>query len=245
LAVEIVFYAALPLLVVPTYAIARRIARRETRVLALLAPPALLLAVGLSGKAVAAWVVKGTSVYGGYNADWHSVIERNFWAQADLFTFGMLVAVIAVEVADGRITLPRHWRRWALAAALPLFFACAATMQRAEHSYRLQNTGEAIALALLLAVIVVPHAADAQPLRAVRVLESRVFIAVGLASYSLFLWHLPIIYWLRDRGVLAGGLGGFFWDLAVVGLVAGAASALTYRVVEVPALRRKRSMRAD
>jgi peptidoglycan/LPS O-acetylase OafA/YrhL len=64
---------------------------------------------------------------------------------------------------------------------------------------------------------------------------------VGVVSYSLFLWHEPIIWWLRDRGLLAigTGVGGFLVNLVIVGTVSLALSALTYRLVELPALRRK------
>jgi peptidoglycan/LPS O-acetylase OafA/YrhL len=74
----------------------------------------------------------------------------------------------------------------------------------------------------------------------VGLLEAWPLTAVGVASYSLFLWHEPLIWWLRDRGVLAsGGPGAFVLNLLLVGIVALAASALTYRFVEQPALRWK------
>ena len=104
--------------------------------------------LGLTGKAVAAHVLP--AVRRRYGTDWHSVVERSFWAQADLFAFGMVAAVLHVEVADGRITLPAHWPGMAVLAALLVFVPCAWTMQLGEHSFLLQNTGEALALALVL-----------------------------------------------------------------------------------------------
>ena len=177
----------------------------------------------------------------GYGASWHAVVERSFWAQADLFAFGMLVAVMHTEVADGRLTLPRHWRAAASLLAVLIFLPCAATMHHAEHSYLLQNTGEALGLSLAFAAIIIPLAPGAAPLQAVRVLDSRPFVAVGLASYSLFLWHLPVTTWLRDHGLTAAGWEGLLLNLVLVSVVAGGLSYLTYRFVEVPALRRKRS----
>jgi peptidoglycan/LPS O-acetylase OafA/YrhL len=92
----------------------------------------------------------------------------------------------------------------------------------------------------------IPDPAGSRPLRVVRLLESRLFVAVGLASYSLFLWHYPIISWLRDHGLtFAGGWGDLFVNLAIIASVAGVLSALTYRFVEVPALRHKRSTRVQ
>jgi peptidoglycan/LPS O-acetylase OafA/YrhL len=73
----------------------------------------------------------------------------------------------------------------------------------------------------------------------VRLLETRLFIAVGLVSYSLFLWHEPIIRLLQQRGWTMGGAGGFWMNLLVLMVLGGLLSGLTYRYVERPALRRK------
>jgi peptidoglycan/LPS O-acetylase OafA/YrhL len=66
--------------------------------------------------------------------------------------------------------------------------------------------------------------------------------SVPPASYSLFLWHYPVILFLRARGLTADGAGGLLYNFALAALVAGVLSALTF--VEVPALRRKRSSAA-
>ena len=240
LAVEVVFYLVLPLIALAASRIPHRSAARRQTILVLLVPPLLLLLVGLSGKFVSRFVVSGAAL-DGYGTNWHSVIERSFWTQADLFTFGMIVAVVYVEVRDHHLELPANWRRFAVAVGLLVFLPSAWTMHRAENSYRLQNTAEAFAIAALFAAIVMPRPADAEPLRVVRILESRVFVAVGTASYSLFLWHYPVILWLRARGLTADGAGGLLYNLVLTALVAGVLSALTYRFVEVPALRRKRS----
>ena len=240
LAVEVIFYLSLPLLVLLAAALAHRSEDRRERVVALLAPPALLLILGLSGK-LAAWHVVPGNVLAGYDADWHSVLERSFWAQADLFAFGMMAAVLHTEVADGTVSLPRRWRVGAGALALIVFLPCALTMRRGEHSYLFQNTGEALAIGLALAAITIPNRSAVRPPLVVRVLESPVFVAVGVASYSLFLWHYPVMLWLREQGLTAkGGVAALALNLVVVGAVAGALSALTYRYVERPALRHKR-----
>jgi peptidoglycan/LPS O-acetylase OafA/YrhL len=116
-------------------------------------------------------------------------------------------------------------------------------MHRGEHSYLLQNTG-ALALALPLPRSSFPGRGRSRPLRVVSLLEARPFVAVGVASYSLYLWHDPLIWWLRNHGMtLSGGWGDLLINLTIVAAVAGALSALTYRYVEAPALRRKRSTR--
>ena len=238
LAVEVVFYLSLPLLVLMAALLARRAGTTRGRALALLAPAALLLAIGLSGKLAAAHLLPASPL-AGYGTDWHSVVERSFWAQADLFAFGMAVAVLHVEAREGNVSLPPRWRVGTVALALLVFVPCAWTMRRGEHSYLLQNTGQALALALALAAVVIPDHSGAGRGRALRVLESRPFVLAGLASYSLFLWHYPVILWLREHGLTTGGWAGLLLNGLLVGAVSGALAALTYRYVERPALRRK------
>jgi peptidoglycan/LPS O-acetylase OafA/YrhL len=241
LAVEAVFYCVLPLLVCAAAFVARRTTTRRQRVLVLLGPPVFLLLLGLSGK-YAAHLLPGSPTEG-FEPNWHSVIERSFWAQADLFSFGMIVAVLHTEVADGQLHLPLRWRWIAVVAGLLVFAPCAWTMHQGEQSYLPQNTGEALGLSLLFAAIVIPGFASNRS-RAIRCLESRPLVAAGVVSYSLFLWHAPIIHLLESYGLT---LGGGWWALLVnlieVAVVAGTLSALTYRYVERPALRRKRSTR--
>jgi peptidoglycan/LPS O-acetylase OafA/YrhL len=236
LAVEVVFYCVLPLLVLVAARFARRARSRDQRVLVLIGPPLLLLAIGLSGK-YAAHLLPGSPT-AGYGSNWHSVIERSFWAQADLFSFGMLVAIVRTEVVDGRLSLPTYWRRVAIGLALLVFVPCAWTMHQGEQSYLLQNTGEALGIALAFATVMIPGPGT-RPLRVVRLLESRPLVATGVVSYSIFLWHHPIIVWLERHGLAVTGWGDLLVNLIVVSVVVGVLSALTYRFVERPALRRK------
>lgn len=240
LAVEVVFYAVLPLLVLAAAALARRAKDRRQRIMVLLGPPLLLLLVGLSGKFMAGTVLSAPPT-AGYNANWHSVIERSFWAQADLFSFGMVIAVLFVEVEDGRLSLPRHWRPAAAALGLAIFVPCAWTMNQGEQSYLVQNTGEALGIALGFAAIVLPGRRAGQRSQVTDLLENPALVAVGIISYSIFLWHLPVIDWLAAHDLLLEGWGGLLVNVLIVGAVVGLLSAITYRFVERPALRRKHS----
>jgi peptidoglycan/LPS O-acetylase OafA/YrhL len=58
-------------------------------------------------------------------------------------------------------------------------------------------------------------------------------------NYSLFLWHEPLQRLLHERGLTLDGSGGFVVNMVVLGVLSGLLSALTYRYVERPALRRK------
>jgi peptidoglycan/LPS O-acetylase OafA/YrhL len=237
LAVEAVFYLALPLLALLGVALVRGRPTRSRRRWAALAPACLLLLVGLAGKAAAAFVVPAPAPYDGWGADWHSVLERSFVAHADLFAFGMALAVARVESEDGRLSLPRWWRP-AVAGALLAVGAFVTLFGEGALSYSPSNTLVAAACALLLALVVLPgDRSSRSPL--LRVLEWRPLVLAGVVSYSVFLWHEPLIRWLDDRGLTVAGRGGFVVNLALVGAVTAVAATLTYRLVEAPALRVK------
>jgi len=128
-------------------------------IIAGLVPAALMLLIGLSGKVTAATLVPGIGPSADWNADWHSVIVRSFWAQADLFSFGMVVAVLHVQARRGRLRLPRNWRTLALAVAVPVGVVAAVrlTPHDAQLSYRPESTVIAAVFAVLLAFVVLPN----------------------------------------------------------------------------------------
>jgi peptidoglycan/LPS O-acetylase OafA/YrhL len=241
LAIEVVFYLALPVLVLVTFALARRAKNESQRRQLALLPPVVMLIVGVSGKLVASTIVPGLGPGLGWVNDWHSVLERSFWVQGDLFAYGMLLAVLTVHVEDGRIRLPRFW--WPITAVgfLVLAGVTAAAFDNGSINQYVYDSLMAAACGLFVSLVVLGGFAGGQRPAPVRWLEARPIVWVGVVSYSLFLWHEPIIWWLRDRGLLAsgGGVASFLLNLIVVGTVSLALSALTYKLVELPALRRK------
>jgi peptidoglycan/LPS O-acetylase OafA/YrhL len=68
--------------------------------------------------------------------------------------------------------------------------------------------------------------------------------ALGLASYSIFLWHDPILRELRNHDLTFSGTSGFFVSAFFLLALTASASALTYLYVERPALRRKTARRS-
>jgi peptidoglycan/LPS O-acetylase OafA/YrhL len=96
---------------------------------------------------------------------------------------------------------------------------------------------------VLLALVVLWDPREERPPPTLRLLESRALVAIGVVSYSLFLWHEPLVRFLRAHSLTLGGPGGLVGNLVVVGIVAGVLSALTYRFVEAPALRHARRTR--
>jgi peptidoglycan/LPS O-acetylase OafA/YrhL len=231
----VMFYLALPALGLLGVLLARGRTQRSARRWAALAPAALLLVLGLTGKAAAAYLVPPPAPFDGWGQNWHSVVERSFWCQADLFAFGMALAVARVDSEDGLLRLPRRWQSATIAGLLAVAVFVAAEGE-GELSYSPYNTLVAAACAALLALVVLP-AQDVAPSRLVRVLDWRPLIATGVVSYSIFLWHEPLIRWLDDHGLTIAGRGGLAVDIVIVTAVVGVASALTYRFVEAPALR--------
>ncbi len=237
LAVELVFYLILPLLGWLAAACGRSAATPRGRTGAVLVPVAVVLAIGLSGSVTVTYVVPPGS------GAWHLGIARSFWYHADLFALGMALAVLRVNLEDERVRLPTWWRR---AAAAGLAGVIVVTVLLTDRERIVQYQGAVVyemlvtlACALLLALVVLPATEPAPCPALVRLLETRLFVAVGLVSYSLFLWHEPIVRWFQQHGWTRGGAGAFWINLLMLGVLSGLLSALTYRYVERPALSRK------
>ncbi len=241
--VEVVFYLVLPLLALAALALASRIGRLT----AALVPVVALLGLGLAGKAIAAYAVPPNAPFNGYDNDWHSVVERSFLCQADLFAFGMALAVFRTLWVDSRVRLPARWRApTAIVSGLTLLAVTARATNNGEQlSYSPWNTVVALDLAVLLALVVLvdPHRTRL-PL-AVRLLEWRPLFAIGVVSYSVFLWHEPLVRFLQAHGLTFAGRAGFLANLALTAAITLLLSFVTYRLVEAPALRLKSRSRAN
>lgn len=228
LSVEVVFYVVLPLLALVALAVARRFGHRLA---AALAPATLLVVVGASGTVASLAFV-----------EWNLGVVRSFWGMAHLLALGMLVAVAAVELEDGRLRAPRHWRATAGAAiVLVVVVAVVAEPTNLDPGAPATlgfNLAAGLACALLVALVTVGETTS-RPGRAVRVLEWRPLALAGLVSYSAFLWHEPLLRRLDMWNLTLDGPGGFVVNVLLTVALTGVASALTWRFVEEPALRLK------
>jgi peptidoglycan/LPS O-acetylase OafA/YrhL len=232
LVIEVVFYVALPLLVIAAIRMSRRATTRNQRVAAMLFPAAFLGVLGLVGL--------GLGPHGGlpFARTWTGVYRTSFFTHAHLFAPGLALAVARVEYQDGRLRLPDWWRPAAAIAAIAIVVGAIKLTVDGTVPQRWEPTLIAIACGLLLALVVMPRPASRSHL--VRSLDSPALIGAGLVSYSVYLWHYPVILWLRDHDLtVGGGFGAFALDLAIVGTVVGVLSWLTYNLVERQALRFK------
>jgi hypothetical protein len=136
--------------------------------------------VGLAGKAVTAYVFPTDKISQGWSTDWHSVLERSFFCQADLFSFGMALAVVYSLWIKGQLHLPRHWQFTAVALALLAYVAASrVSSMEAQLTYSPYNTLMALACALLLALVVLARPGGSH---FVRILETRAFVVAGVMS---------------------------------------------------------------
>jgi peptidoglycan/LPS O-acetylase OafA/YrhL len=236
LAVEVVFYLVLPFLGILAAFIAARAMTRRGRTVAVVIPPLSLISLAL----LTAWVW-GTKLPSDGVAS--AILVRSFANHADLFAFGMILAVIMVSIEDGAFKLPGWWRipTYAVLASL----VCA-TVVLVDGGVILTYKGAvpyefltALAAALLLALVVLPST-DGSVSIITRILDTRILGAIGLVSYSLFLWHEPLQRWADQSGLTFAGASGFWVNLLFLGLASAALATLTYRLVERPALDRKR-----
>ena len=228
---EIGFYALLP----PLGYLGVRLARRG-RVFAAIMPGVVLLVVGVASRIVSlAWNgwedVRPEST-------WNAVFDRSTLVQCDLFGAGMIAA--ALLVASGTMSDQKLARlRRLMWAAIIVCFVGVVILGSGQRLTSFM--GIAFGAGIVLTQVRNPDRA----FRAlVRVMDTAPPRLAGEISLSCYLWHYPILLFLMQHvhdDVLRYGsnleLMKSWAILAVPTLILG---AITYRLVELPAMRRKR-----
>jgi peptidoglycan/LPS O-acetylase OafA/YrhL len=171
---------------------------------------------------------------------WHLDPTPNpFWRFSLLSTFfflaaGMLLALIRISWEERR---PRWLRGPPASADLWIAASVALCAVSIFGQYSLPSMN-AMVIILLVSVLLV--GACVLPLRTgplVRALEWRPLAVVGVASYSLYLWHDPILKALAKSSWAPAGFAG----LLTVGLpLCCLAAFVSYALVEAPFLRLRR-----
>ena len=224
LAVEVQFYVVLPLVALLVARLGRGSLRRAA---------AVLLALGLASFALQQ-VFVGQASSPDYR--WEFSLPTLFY----FFCAGMALALLRLHwqsarprLLDGPLGNSTLW----LLAALPLWVVVAAA-----GTYWAEPV-KAVASVLIIGACVLPVRSGV----GTRVVEWRPLSRLGLASYGLYLWQVPVILAIAT-GDLAGGAApalhqtpGRYLVLLVSGIAATSAVALvTYAFVEAPALRLRR-----
>jgi peptidoglycan/LPS O-acetylase OafA/YrhL len=97
-----------------------------------------------------------------------------------------------------------------------------------------------MAAAMLVVAVVLPSPTGG-PSRLSEALEARPLRYLGLVSYSVYLWHVPVLFWLDRHGLTYGDdTAGLMANLALVTAVSVALASVTFRLVERPAMNAKR-----
>lgn len=239
LLIELWFYLLMPLIALPVIVLARARRRHQRLALAFL-PPLVLLATGLTAK-TAAERFPALGSGDGYNPDWASVFQRSFLYHADLFAAGMSAAAVSVLIATGTIRLSVGVQRLAIASSAALFVVVPWLEVHALYPGVLYEATMSGVFALLMTAL-----ATGRRGLATAAFEARWLVLVGTASYSMFLWHEPIILLLSKHQLTMSGGAGVPVDLALVLAIVVPLSLLSYRWVEAPSMAlRKRKLRAD
>jgi len=239
LTVELVFYVVMPVLAIAAMTIRRRVNGRHLLILAL-TPAIVLLVIGIVGKLVREAIFGSLSkelvFFYDWGGNWVAVFSRSFLVHADLFAFGMVAAVLvsAFEVGVLRHDLASRFR-------LAAFGMAAVTLLGSRFvPDTFEDTAFAVGFGAAIFFVALPSRSGAPGLLA-RTLELAPIRYVGLISYSLYLWHIPVIWLVYRLGFVAPdtGWGLFLNSLLVLAVSVGFAS-VTYYLVEKPALRLKR-----
>jgi peptidoglycan/LPS O-acetylase OafA/YrhL len=222
LAVEVTFYLLVALSLRPLSWVATRVASRRARLAVLVAVPTVAVAGSIGYKLWAGYVA---GVPGDRFTVWFSVP-----AKLDAFALGMLLAVALAARPSPAPWSPRTVTA-VRAAAVVVATVAVVTREPGGWSFLLFHTLVAVAAVLLLAGMLLAPSTSA----VVRVASRAPLTALGLWSYSIYLWHEPLMMELAARvpGV-APGPTGFLVLVAVLvpaSLVVGWAS---YRLIEVP-----------
>ena len=222
LAVEVLFYLGVALSAPWLYRLCQRFATTRQRIIFLFG---LAMAMGC-----ASLVYKGWAFYVARIPEEDYAVYFGFLAKADLFALGMLLALGAVAARE-RLRLtgwqPVLWRL----AALGLFGVVFLVREQSVFVSLFFNSLCGLAALLLLGSTVLQEAESAWK----RALAHPVFNFLGLISYSVYIWHEPILIELSRRQLLLFETSAAFLSsttiLLVIVIVVGAVS---YYAIEYP-----------
>jgi peptidoglycan/LPS O-acetylase OafA/YrhL len=234
LCVEAGFYIFLPIWALALRSLPIRDARSRLR--AELAGLALLVVAGLA-------FTKLALANGAVDEFGHWPLHLTLPCYLQVFATGMFIAVLSVWYEERE--LPR-WLRpvdrfpglsWAVAVAA---FWIATTLSHDGHEGRVNDAHylERTALYALVGAGIVAPAVFGDQARGLvrRVLANRALLAIGLVSYSLFLYHLAVLVQVERWDLPAGTAIALAGSLAI--------AALSYYLVERPALKLKGLVKA-
>ncbi|MFD7317104.1 acyltransferase family protein [Streptomyces sp. NPDC059883] len=221
LSLEIAFYLALVALGPLAVRACRPLRRRATRVAVCAGGCLVLFVLPLI------WIAVARYVFDVPHTNW----PVYFGPQARFggFAAGMGLAVLRVALGErGRLRT-----RWAVALpALAVAGAYSVSLDSKPENFTFTFYHPLTSLLWALMLFGTIH--TAQRMRWHGLLRARWLTYTGLVSYSLFIWHEPVMLQLHASGLLPAGQSGFPLAVLVVLLVAVPTAVLSYWVIEYP-----------
>ena len=233
LAVEVQFYVLLALVGAALCRICRHLGSPNARRTVLYSSVTATAALGLGSRLLAAYGLHRPA------QDWP------FWfslpAKLDVFAVGMLLAVIVAARGDRKnLSRPMLW----IVRLTGLGLLCWGFLSRASDPLPELYFHDwcAMGFGLLLAASVLGRRT-----RSGGLLATRPLAGLGLVSYSLYMWHEPLMLWLAGSGLLPtpGTPQAFPLGLLVLVPVALLVAYTSYWLIEYPASRLRRNRDAD
>lgn len=222
LAVEVQFYLLLPLVALLVGGLSRGSRR---------AAIGILFVVG-----AASFVLRQLVFWHGHPPN--SALQSSIPTLFGFFAAGMVLALVRV----GWLERPPRWLRGA-AGRSDAWVLCSVPLWALvcwRYSY---EAAAALASVLIIGACVLPLRRGVF----VGLTERRALSTLGLASYSIYLWHVPIVLAIVNRSLTSAGFAGavptvphFLKLLAASAVVSCAVALFSYRVIEAPALRLRR-----
>ncbi|GAA0956530.1 acyltransferase family protein [Frigoribacterium faeni] len=235
LTVELTFYLVLPFLAM----LGRRVAARTSGWIGALVPVGVMFVAGVAGKIWQHAVGRTSGLSGGdlsWSDNWFSVVSRSLLLHADLFAFGMAAALLYIAVRRGSATPVAVS---ALRGALMVIIGAAFVVAWIGSSPEFQDTFASIGFTGVLLLMVLPAHVDRLGWIA-RFCDWAPIRNLGVISFSVYLWHMPVIRIMQD--ILDPGHGGralYAWYLVVTVTITLVLATATYWLVEKQALRFK------
>lgn len=230
LVTEVGFYVLLPVL----GALAIWLGRRHHPVLSVLAPPLMLLAVGETGRIVTLLSNGGDDIE--FGPTWLAVVNRSVIGQGDLFAMGMIAAVTVVAAENLSATATKTALKLT-SALIALAGVAVFVVGKGQVATPLMG----MLLAGFITLIRLPRPGGFVRV-CVRLLELAPIRALGEYSLSLYLWHYAVVWFMRihvDASLYNSALYVPV-SLIIVLVPTLVLGTITYHLVELPAMRRKR-----
>lgn len=222
LAVEVLFYLGVALVAAPLQWLCSRLKQRSQRITLLVGFVLVLNVISIAYKA---W-----AFYGAHIPEENYVVYYGLLAKLDLFALGMLLAIVTAAVSQRPILTgwqPALLRWLGVAILIPAFIL----REQNDFIYLFFHTLCGMFTTLWLASTVL----TARGSKWERRLSSPILIFLGTISYSVYIWHEPIMIELINHHLLVfkSALLFPFSTVALLAVVIFAGFA-SYCMIEYP-----------